>query len=51
VSAAQDLQDAAALLVRGMRQDATLSLALAAAWLDPLWFSNDPFTTWPGMKG
>lgn len=37
MSAAADLQDTAMLLTRGMAQDATLSLALAAAWLDPLW--------------
>jgi hypothetical protein len=44
MSAATDLQDAAMLLVRGMRRDATLSLALVATWLDPLWFSDvDPF--------
>lgn len=52
MSTATDLQDASRLLVRGMKQDATLSLALVAAWLDPLWFSKvDPIDDLAGNEG
>ncbi len=40
MSALSELQHTASALARGISHDATLSLALAAAWLDPLHFSQ-----------
>lgn len=43
MSALHDLQDTATLLSQALAQDTVLSLASAAAWLDPLHFSDaDP---------
>src|SRR5574341_6915 len=43
MSALHDLQDTAAMLMQTMARSSDLSLASAAAWLDPLHFSDaDP---------
>lgn len=43
MNALHDLQDTAVLLSQALAQDTVLSLASAAAWLDPLYFSDvDP---------